>query len=147
MMLAVIMTYLNQQFNNNQNLQVEATASIVVSDEKTLTDSYEANNTDESVILVENGGNLTFNANKQNLNGNIEVYNISTLVLNLENSSYSGTINGDNNAKNIAITLDSNSTITLTGNSYVTSLKNDDTSYSNINFNRYKLYVNGKSIN
>ena len=120
---------------------------MVVSDEKTLTDSYEANNTDESVILVENGGNLTFNANKQNLNGNIEVDNISTLVLNLENSSYSGTINGDNNAKNIAITLDSNSTITLTGNSYVTSLKDDDTSYSNINFNGYKLYVNGKSIN
>lgn len=128
-------------------MQVEATASIVVSDEKTLTDSYEANNTDESVTLVENGGNLTFNANKQDLNGNIEVDNISTLVLNLENSSYSGTINGDNNAKNIAITLDSNSTITLTGNSYVTSLKNDDTSYSNINFNGYKLYVNGKSIN
>lgn len=128
-------------------MQVEATASIVVSDEKTLTDSYEANNTDESVILVENGGNLTFNANKQNLNGNIEVDNISTLVLNLENSSYSGTINGDNNAKNIAITLDSNSTITLTGNSYVTSLKDDDTSYSNINFNGYKLYVNGKYIN
>lgn len=128
-------------------MQVEATASIVVNDEKTLTDSYEANNTDESVILVENGGNLTFNANKQNLNGNIEVDNISTLVLNLENSSYSGTINGDNNAKNIAITLDSNSTITLTGNSYVTSLKDDDTSYSNINFNGYRLYVNGKSIN
>lgn len=67
--------------------------------------------------------------------------------MNLENSSYNGTINGDNNAKNIAITLDSNSTIILTGNSYVTSLKDDDTSYSNINFNRYKLYVNGKSIN
>lgn len=128
-------------------MQVEATASIVVSDEKTLTDSYEANNTDESVILVENGGNLTFNVNKQDLNGNIEVDNISTLVLNLENSSYSGTINGDNNAKNIAITLDSNSTITLTGNSYVTFLKDDDTSYSNINFSGYKLYVNGKSIN
>lgn len=128
-------------------MQVESPASIVVNDEKTLTDSYEANNTDESVILVENGGNLTFNANKQNLNGNIEVDNISTLVLNLENSSYSGTINGDNNAKNIAITLDSNSTITLTGNSYVTSLKDDDTSYSNINFNGYRLYVNGKSIN
>ena len=128
-------------------MQVEATASIVVSDEKTLTDSYEANNTDESVILVENGGNLTFNANKQDLNGKIEVDNISTLVLNLENSSYSGTINSYNNAKNIAITLDSNSTITLTENSYVTSLKDDDTSYSNINFNGYKLYVNGKSIN
>ena len=103
--------------------------------------------TDEWGNSGSNGGNLTFNANKQDLNGNIEVDNISTLVLNLENSSYSGTINGDNNAKNIAITLDSNSTITLTGDSYVTSLKDDNTSYSNINFNGYKLYVNGKSIN
>lgn len=103
--------------------------------------------TDEWGNSDSNGGNLTFNANKQNLNGNIEVDNISTLVLNLENSSYSGTINGDNNAKNIAITLDSNSTITLTGDSYVNSLKDDDTSYGNINFNGYKLYVNGKSIN
>ena len=94
-----------------------------------------------------NGGNLTFNANNQELNGNVEVDDISTLVLNLNNSSYKGTINNSNNAKNIAITLDNNSTITLTGDSYVTSLNDDDTSYSNINFNGYKLYVNGKSIN
>lgn len=32
--------------------------------------------------------------------------------------------------------------IKLTGNSYVTSLSDDDSSYSNIDFNGYKLYVN-----
>lgn len=37
--------------------------------------------------------------------------------------------------------------IKLTGNSYVTSLSDDDSSYSNIDFNGYKLYVNGKAIN
>ena len=37
--------------------------------------------------------------------------------------------------------------IKLTGNSYVTSLDNADSSNSNIDFNGYKLYVNGKSIN
>lgn len=37
--------------------------------------------------------------------------------------------------------------IELTGNSYVTSLSDDDSSYSNIDFNGYKLYVNGKAIN
>ena len=47
--------------------------------------------------------------------------------LSLKNgSSYSGTINGDNTAKTIKITLDSNSSITLTGDSYITSLENAD---------------------
>ena len=33
------------------------------------------------------------------------------------------------------------------GDSYITELEDKDTTYSNINFNGYKLYVNGKSIN
>ena len=35
-----------------------------------------------------------------------------------------------------------NSNIKLTGDSYVSSLDDSDTSYSNIDFNDYKLYVN-----
>ena len=62
-------------------------------------------------------------------------------------SSYTGTINGDNTAKSIALKLDSSSSITLTGDCYVTSLEDTDTSYSNINFNGYKLYVNNVAIN
>ena len=95
-----------------------------------------------------NGGNLTLNANKQELTGNVEVDNISTLTMNLsESSSYTGTINSSNTAKSIALKLDSSSKITLTGDSYVTSLEDSDSSYSNINFNGYKLYVNGTAIN
>jgi hypothetical protein len=63
------------------------------------------------------------------------------------NSTYKGIINGDNTAKSISITLDKTSSITLTGDSYITELNNKDSSNSNINFNGYKLYVNGKSIN
>lgn len=37
--------------------------------------------------------------------------------------------------------------IKLTKDSYVTSLTNKDTTNSNIDFNGYKLYVNGKAIN
>lgn len=37
--------------------------------------------------------------------------------------------------------------IKFTGISYVISLSDDDSSYSNIDFNGYKLYVNGKAIN
>lgn len=94
-----------------------------------------------------NGGNTTLNATNQELNGNIEIDNISTLKMNLNNSKYTGTINADNSAKEITLKLDNNSSITLTGDSYITSLEDADTSYSNINFNGYKLYVNGTAIN
>ena len=95
-----------------------------------------------------NGGEVVLNAKNQKINGDILVDNISTLDLSLKDgSSYSGIINGDNTAKTIKITLDSNSSITLTGDSYITSLEDADSSYSNINFNGYKLYVNGTPIN
>ena len=95
-----------------------------------------------------NGGNVTLNAKNQNLNGNIIVDNISTLDLSLKNkSNYSGTINSENTAKTINIKLDSSSKLTLTGDSYITSLEDEDSNYSNINFNGYKLYVNGTAIN
>lgn len=66
---------------------------------------------------------------------------------------YKGTINSNNKAKSIKLVLDKTSKIKLTGDSYVSSLDdsdtsyNSDTSYSNIDFNDYKLYVNGKAIN
>ena len=41
----------------------------------------------------------------------------------------------------------STSKIKLTGNSYVTSLEDEDSTYSNIDFNGYTLYVNGVAIN
>lgn len=94
-----------------------------------------------------NGGNLTLNAENQTLKGNIEIDNISTLKMNLTNSQYTGTINGEQTAKQIDIKIDSNTKIKLTGNSYITSLEDEDTTYSNIDFNGYTLYVNGTAIN
>mgnify|MGYP002624021565 CR=1 FL=1 len=94
-----------------------------------------------------NGGNVTLNATKESLKGDIEVDKISEAVINLTNSTYEGTINKDNTAKSITLKLDKDSKITLTGDSYITSLDNADSSNSNIDFNGYKLYVNGKSIN
>ena len=61
--------------------------------------------------------------------------------------SYTGAINGDNGAESIALTLDKSSKIKLTGDSYVSSLENADTSNSNTDFNGYTLYVNGKAVN
>ena len=95
-----------------------------------------------------NGGTVTLNAKNQKISGDIIVDNISTLDLSLKNgSSYIGKINSENIAKKIGITLDSTSTLTLTGDSYVSSLEDADSTYSNINFNGYKLYVNGTAIN
>ncbi len=91
-----------------------------------------------------NGGVVTVNLEKEDISGDIIVDNISTLTLNLKNSKLSTTINGSNSAKSIKLVVDSNSTLTLTGDSYVSSFEGDA---SNINFNGYKLYVNGTSIN
>lgn len=95
-----------------------------------------------------NGGEVTLNATNQKLNGNIEVDNISTAELNLKNNStLNGAINTVNTAKSITLNLDKSSKLTLTNDCYVTQLIDEDSSYSNINFNGYKLYVNGVAIN
>ena len=95
-----------------------------------------------------NGGDVTLNVNNQTIMGDIFVDNISILNMKLTNgSNYTGKINGNNTAKNITLSLDSTSKITLTGDAYVTNLEDADSSYSNINFNGYKLYVNGIAIN
>ena len=94
-----------------------------------------------------NGGEVTLTLKRQKVEGNIVVDSISTLDFSLENtSSYEGVINADNSAKEINLTLDKTSKIKLTGNSYVTSLNNEDTTNSNIDFNGYTLYVNGEAI-
>lgn len=95
-----------------------------------------------------NGGNVTLNMTSQTATGNIVIDSISTLAMNLETESYyEGTINSENTAKEITLKLDSTSKIKLTGNSYVTTLEDADTTYSNIDFNGYTLYVNGTAIN
>ena len=95
-----------------------------------------------------NVGNVTLIMTQQNAEGNIVIDSISTLDMTMSESSYyEGTINGRNEAKSITLKLDSTSKIKLTGDSYVTSLEDADTTYSNIDFNEYKLYVNGVAIN
>ena len=94
-----------------------------------------------------NGGIVTLTLNDQDVDGDIVIDSISTLDMSLSSgSSYAGTINGDNTAKSIALTLDQTSSITLTGDSYVTSLANADSSNSNIFLNGYHLYVNGTAV-
>ena len=94
-----------------------------------------------------NGGEVNLKLIKQKVSGNIVVDSISTLSMNLTKSSYyTGTINSNNEAKNIKIVLDKSSKIKLTGDSYVSELEDEDSAYSNIDLNGYKLYVNGKEL-
>ena len=93
-----------------------------------------------------NGGTVTLNLTNQETNGNIVVDSISKLTMKLSNGSlFKGTINSENEGE-ISLTLDKTSTITLTGNTYIKSLTNADSTNSNINLNGYKLYVNGVEL-
>lgn len=95
-----------------------------------------------------NGGDVTLVMENQKVTGNIVIDSVSKLNMTMNtNSYYEGTINADNTANNITLKLDETSSIKLTGDSYITSLKCKDESYSNIDFNGYKLYVNGVAIN
>ena len=87
-----------------------------------------------------NGGKCVFNAEEQTLTGNITVDSISSLELNLKNSTYKGAIS---TGGKVTVTLDSGSKWELTGDSYITEFNGE---VSNIISNGYKLYVNGKQI-
>ncbi len=103
-----------------------------------------------------NGGNnqATFNAKAQDLVGAVLVGNNSTLALNLtEGSTLEGYVDGNIvNATNqtvstevgtVTVTLDNNSTWTLTADSYVTEFTG---TAANIITNGHTLYVNGTAL-
>lgn len=93
----------------------------------------------------ENGGHLTLRASNQELSGNIVADSISTIAIDMANgSSLVGAINTDNTAKEITVKLSKDSSWTLTGDSYVKSLTNEDTTGENIQLNGYKLVVADK---
>jgi len=90
----------------------------------------------------ENGGHLTLRASNQALSGNIVADSISTIALDMTNgSSLVGAVNTNNSAKEVTLKLSKDSSWTLTGDSYVKSLTNEDTTGENIHLNGYKLVV------
>lgn len=93
----------------------------------------------------ENGGHLTLRTSNQELSGNIVADSISTIALDMTNgSSFVGAVNTDNAAKEVTVKLSKGSNWILTGDSYVKSLNNEDTTGSNIHLNGYKLVVADK---
>lgn len=93
----------------------------------------------------ENGGHLTLKAVDQRLYGNVEADAISTISLELtENSMLEGTVNGDNQAARLSLSLDDTSAWTLTGDSYVHALTNVLEDLSNIYSNGFSLYYDAE---
>lgn len=83
----------------------------------------------------------------QKVDGSIIVDSISTLNLNMNSSVLEGSIDNENQAKNITLKLSSDSVISLTNDTYLDSLDNEDSTNSNIYANgKYKLYVGGNEV-
>ena len=94
-----------------------------------------------------NGGDVTLKAQQQEINGDIIADSISSVAMQLsKNSTLTGTINGDDSAKSVSLSLDGSSVLTLTGDSYLSSLENESSDNANINLNGHTLYVDGKAI-
>ena len=94
-----------------------------------------------------NGGDVTLTLKKQEVKGNTYIDNILTLNMMMTSNSYfEGSINSENIAKSIILKLNKSSKIKLTKDTYVTSLVDEDRTYSNIDLNSYKLYVNNVEL-
>ena len=92
-----------------------------------------------------NGGQVVLTATDQEIRGGIVVDNISALSISLAGDSYyKGIINGANTAQTLSITLSKDAVIVLDGDSYISSLSNEDTENKNIYANGHKLYVAGE---
>jgi len=92
-----------------------------------------------------NGGTCEFDLTAQTAAGDIMVDSISELTMTMADSSrYTGAINTDGTAAaSLSVTLDSTSTWTLTGDSYVTEFNGD---MANVVTNGHTLYVNGTAM-
>lgn len=90
------------------------------------------------------GGNSNTNVE---YTSNATISEDQTITLGSYDLSYEGTINGDNTASSITLSLDATFSLKLTGDTYVISLENADSTNSNIDFNGYILYVNGVAVN
>ena len=123
------------------------TASIInLSDAKlTLSD-------DNSLLIVsagrwgkdgKNRGSCTLNATDQELQGSITVDEISSLEINLTNSTYEGAINENGEGGTVSVKLDDSSTWTLTADAYITVF---DGNLENVTSNGHHLYVNGEQV-
>lgn len=91
-----------------------------------------------------NGGDVILTADSQEIEGNILVDSISSLDFTMANgSNYQGSINSDNTGGEVEVTLDGDSTWTLTADSYITGFNGE---LSCVDTNGHHLYVDGEQV-
>ena len=99
------------------------------------------NDTNEWGPPGENGGKFRLMGISQAFTGDVLCDEISTVEINLtQGSSLEGTVDGENTGESVTVSLDGTSAWTLTGDSYVSILKNDLEDNSNIISNGYTIY-------
>lgn len=92
-----------------------------------------------------NGATVTFNADTQNLTGNITCDNISKVTLKLNNNSnFIGAIDKEN-VGDVSITMDATSKLEITSDIYVTALTDADTNLLNIKSNGHTIYYDASN--
>ena len=87
-----------------------------------------------------NGGDCVLNAEDQELEGTIAVDAISTLELNMVDTTYTGVIEGEGR---VCVTMDEGSTWMLTGDSYISEFNGD---MGCVITNGFVLYVDGVAV-
>lgn len=97
--------------------------------------------------IGENGADVLLNLINQTIEGDFVVDSNSELTIIMTNSTIKGKINNNRAASAINIVLDSNSQINLTGNSYYSSIINEDTNGANINNGSFSLSYYNDTIN
>lgn len=88
-----------------------------------------------------NGGNFTLNTVSQKLSGKVLANNISQVTLNLgAKTDWTGSFNEDFTADKAILTMVKDASWNVTADSYLTILKDADTSFANIQSNGHKIY-------
>jgi len=96
-----------------------------------------------------NGAQVEFTANNQILKGDMKIDSISSVNITLgSGTDFNGAINAENQSKEVKLTLCKGAKVTLTADSYLTSVtyKNmtDEEGITCLNLNGHKLVVAGK---
>ncbi|KKY25174.1 hypothetical protein UCRPC4_g01980 [Phaeomoniella chlamydospora] len=92
-----------------------------------------------------NGGTLNVHLTDIDVTGDVYVDSISAVSITLESSTWSGAINSNDTDGDAGVILDSDSTWTVTGDSYLTILVDGDDTLSNIESDRYTVYYESSS--
>ena len=93
-----------------------------------------------------NGANVDFTADSEQLKGDITCDSISTIAATLKNNTtLKGSINADNTAKSVTLSLDSTSTWNVAGTSYIGKLVDGNTTLANIKDNGNTIYYDSSA--